>query len=96
MTADVAGATREEIDIQFENGSLTIHAKVPQRRPSNAAHLLRKFGVGDFDRTFRVSEQIDAGRITAEFRDGVLRLHLPKSEAAKPRKIAVEAEAANG
>lgn len=91
VIADVPGAKREEIDIQFEDGSLTIHAKVPGRRPENPNYLLREFGVGDFYRTFRVSEQVDPGRITADYRDGVLMLHLPKSEKAKPRKITVEA-----
>jgi len=91
VMADVPGAKREEIEIEFENGSLTIHAKVAQRRAENTNYLLREFGVGDYYRTFRVSEQIDPARITAEYRDGVLFLHLPKAEAAKPRKIAVEA-----
>ena len=93
--ADIPGAEREGIDIEFENGSLTIHAKVPERRPENATYLMREFGVGDFYRTFRVSEQIDSARITAEYRDGVLKLHLPKSESAKPRKITVEAAGSN-
>jgi HSP20 family protein len=52
--------------------------------------LLREYGVGDFRRAFRVGNQIDATRISADFADGVLRLHLPKIEAAKPRKISVQ------
>ena len=90
VLADLPGTRHDQIDIEFENGSLTIHAKVAQRRPENSAYLLREFGVGDFYRTFRVSEQVDPARISAEYRDGVLYLHLPKSEAAKPRKITVE------
>jgi HSP20 family protein len=91
VIADLPGAKREEIDISFENGSLTLHGKVQQRRAENANYLLREFGVGDFYRTFRVSEQIDPAKIRAEYRDGVLFLHLPKAETAKPRKISVEA-----
>ena len=45
---------------------------------------------GDFYRAFEVSEAIDPKRIFAEFRDGVLTLHLPKVEAVKPRKIEVK------
>ncbi|HEX3999958.1 MAG TPA: Hsp20/alpha crystallin family protein [Pirellulales bacterium] len=96
VIADLPGAKSDQIDIQFENGSLTIHAEVPQRRGENATYLLREFGVGDFYRTFRVSEQIDPARINAEYRDGVLFLHLPKAEAAKPRKITVNAASSNG
>ncbi len=96
VVVDVPGAKRDQIDIEFENGSLTIHAKVAQRRPEDATYLIREFGVGDFYRTFRVSEQIDPARITAECREGVLYLHLPKSEAAKPRKITVESAGSKG
>jgi HSP20 family protein len=96
VLADLPGAKPEQIDIEFENGSLTLHAKVAERRSENATYLLREFGVGDFYRTFRVSEQIDPARISAEYRDGVLYLHLPKSEAAKPRKIKVEPANSSG
>ncbi len=60
------------------------------RQSEQTRYLLREYGVGDFYRTFRVGEQVDASRIAAEFVDGVLTLHLPKVDAAKPRKIAVQ------
>lgn len=90
VLADVPGTSPEGIDIDFDNGELTIHARVPPRN-QDAEFLLREYGVGDYYRTFRVSEAIDASRITAEYADGVLTLHLPKAEALKPRKIPVRA-----
>ena len=63
--ADVPGARSEDIDINFEDGALTIYAKIAER-PVTGPVLLREYGVGDFRRTFRVSEQIDAGRISAQ------------------------------
>jgi HSP20 family protein len=51
--------------------------------------LLWENQVGDFFRAFRISEQVDTGKIWAELKNGVLTLHLPKVEAAKPRKITV-------
>jgi HSP20 family molecular chaperone IbpA len=91
LLADLPGARNGDIDIHFEDGVLTIQGKVEPRYAENAAFLLCEYGIGDFHRTFRVSEQVDANRIHAEFADGVLIVHLPKAEAAKPRKIEVRA-----
>lgn len=90
VLADVPGATPEEIDVDFKDGTLTIHAKVAPRN-EDANFLIRHYGVGDFWRTFQIAETIDASKISAEFADGVLTLHLPKAESAKPRKISVKA-----
>ncbi len=88
VRADLPGARSEEIEINFEDGALTIFGKIADRRPSGTVSL-REYAVGDYRRTFRVSEQIDASRISAQYRDGVLSLHLPKAERARPRKIQV-------
>jgi len=90
VLADVPGARGDGVDIHFDSGTLTIHAKVEPRQPPQTEYLLREYGVGDFYRTFEISEAVDASRISAEYADGVLTLHLPKAEAAKPRKIAVK------
>jgi HSP20 family molecular chaperone IbpA len=92
VLADVPGASGENIDIDFEDGTLTIRARVEPRDQGRPEFLVREYSVGDFCRTFHVSEVIDAEKITAECADGVLTLHLPKAEAAKPRKIAVQIE----
>ena len=88
LFADTPGAKSDSIDVQFENGELTVRAEVEPRR-LDANYLLREYGVGGFVRTFRVGDQIDASRITAEYADGVLKLHLPKAAAIRPRKIEV-------
>jgi HSP20 family protein len=54
-------------------------------------YLLREYGVGDFRRTFQIGEGIDAAKIAAELREGVLTVHLPKAPELMPRKIAVKA-----
>ena len=89
VLADVPGADRDRIDVQFEDGTLSIHAKVDPRQDEKTEYLLGEYGMGDFYRTFQVSEAIDAAKISAEYADGVLTLHLPKTEAIKPRKISV-------
>ena len=90
VLADVPGAAPEDIDVDFEDGTLTLHAKVGPRQDRDTEFLVREYDVGDYYRTFHVSETIDAGAISAECADGVLTLHLPKAEAAKPRKITVK------
>lgn len=90
LLADMPGAAPGEIDVRFEGGELAILGLVSPRDESSANYLLGEYGVGDFYRTFRVSENIDASKIHAEYSDGVLRVHLPKVEAVKPRKIAVK------
>ena len=90
LLADVPGARPDGIEVNFEDGTLTLHAKVAPRH-EEVEFLVREYGVGDFWRTFRVAETVDAGKISAEYADGVLALHLPKAEAARPRKIAIQA-----
>lgn len=90
VLADVPGATPETIDVKFEDGTLTIHAQVEPRQDAQTQYLFNEYGVGDFHRSFDVSEAVDAAKITAEYADGVLTLHLPKAEAVKPRVIKVQ------
>jgi HSP20 family molecular chaperone IbpA len=92
LVADMPGSRGDEIDVHFEDGQLTIHGPTHERQPEGTRYLLNEYGVGDFCRRFRVSEQIDASRIAAEYAAGVLTVHLPKADSAKPRKIAVKNE----
>ena len=91
LIADVPGARADSVDINFEQGELTISARVPERQDQSVQYLLREYGVGDFYRVFRIGDGVDNGKITAEVTGGVLKVHLPKAESAKPRKIAVKA-----
>jgi len=89
VLADMPGVGGGDIDIHFENGELSIYGRVKERERQNGRFLLEDYKVGDFYRAFRISEEINADKINAEYKDGVLTLHLPKAESAKPRKIAV-------
>ncbi len=90
VLVDMPGVRGEEIDIHFESGTLAIAGNVQDRQPQATEYLLQEYGIGDFHRSFQVSESIDSGRISAEYSDGVLTVHLPKVEAAKPRTITVQ------
>lgn len=90
VLADMPGLKAEDIDIDFQDGTLTIHGRVQARQAADTRYVTREYGVGDFYRSFRVSEHIDVQKIAAQYHDGVLTLHLPKTEAVKPRKISVQ------
>jgi len=90
LLADMPGVTAEGVDIHYERGQLTIHGRVAPRQNPDTDYLLQEYGVGDFHRRFEIGEGIDANGIEAELRDGVLRLHLPKTQEVLPRRIAVK------
>ncbi len=90
LLVDVPGAKADSISVDFELGTLSIHADVePRQNEHETRYLLREYGVGDFDRSFQVGDGIDAENIVAEYKGGVLTVHLPKAAATNPRKIAV-------
>jgi HSP20 family protein len=88
LVADVPGAAPDSIDIQYEQGVLTLRGKVVPRGEQQS-FLLNEYGVGDFYRVFQLGEGVDNAKITAEVANGVLTLHLLKVERVKPRKIEV-------
>ena len=89
LYGDLPGVSKDHLAIDFENGNLSIEGKVTPRH-TERDFVYGEYGIGDFRRSFTISEAINAEKISAELRNGVLTLHLPKSEAAKPRKIAVK------
>lgn len=89
LYAEVPGARSQDVDLHYEQGELTLQAKV-QRRSTGKRVLLQEYDEGDFYRAFNIHESIDASRISAECKNGVLTVHLPKAEAARPRQIAVK------
>jgi len=90
LNCEMPGVAIEDIDIQFEDRKLTLLGKVPARHVG-CTLFAAEYGIGDFQRTFTIGEAIDVEKIAADLENGVLKLRLPKSEAVKPRKIAVKA-----
>lgn len=89
LYADVPGVEPEALEIQFENRELRIHGKVAPRH-RDLTFVDGEYGIGDFYRTFTIGEAVDTEKISAELNSGVLTLHLPKTEAVKPRRIEVK------
>lgn len=89
LTADVPGVNKENLKINFEKDELQIEGRVEE--VIEATPLGREFRGVDYRRSFAVPAGIDAAKITAELKDGVLNLHLPKVETLKPRQIQIKA-----
>lgn len=88
LFADLPGVRPEDVDLRYEQGELLLHGCVKPRSMTDNV-LFREYEVGDFYRAFSIHETIDGSRIEAEFKNGVLMVHLPKTEAARPRQITI-------
>lgn len=84
------GATAENVDVTFENDSVTVSGHLDAPREGKH-YILRERAAGPFQRRFNLAVPISVERVEATFNNGLLRLRLPKSEAVKPRKISVKA-----
>lgn len=90
LEADLPGATEDGVAIQLEDNVLSLHARVPSPVPDGARLLHEEYRVGDYYRSFILSDEVERGRISAELKNGVLRLTLPKAERAKTRRIEIK------
>jgi HSP20 family protein len=88
LTADLPGTTKEAIDVNVDKGILTINATVSKQMPGRP--IYSEFEWAPYFRQFQMPDVIDQSKVKAEFNNGVLTLHLPKAEAAKPRRIEVQ------
>jgi HSP20 family protein len=89
LVADVPGVTRDGVELGLEDGVLEITAhRLPIDGDRTPEH--EEYASTGFYRAFKLSEEIDAEKIGAALRDGVLTVTLPKSARVKPRKIEVK------
>ncbi len=93
VTADLPGVDESSIDIALEKNVLTINGRVAAEGPEHFRLAYSEYGIGDYQRSFTLSDEVDKERIRATMKNGVLRLILPKAALAQTRKIAVAAEA---
>jgi HSP20 family protein len=89
LHADMPGVKKDDIAVNIDNGKLSLSGL--RKIEAAGAAQWEEFGDVEYKRIFSVPQAIDINKINAELKDGVLRLHLPKSEAAKPRQIEIKA-----
>jgi HSP20 family protein len=83
------GVTKEGLELTAENGQITVIGRRAWKQPEGWTSLYRESADAAFYLVLTHENALDADKIAAELNDGVLRVTLPKSEAVKPRKIAV-------
>jgi HSP20 family molecular chaperone IbpA len=91
VVADMPGVDETSLDITLENNVLSIEGYVESMQPEGYSLAYAEYRVGDYQRAFTLSDQIDRDGIEAVIRDGVLRLYLPKVTEARKRRIAIRA-----
>lgn len=90
LHAELPGLKQEDIDIELTGDTLTLRGERKFESEEHRNDFVRiERSYGRFQRSFTLGIPIDAEKVTATYRDGVLEVHLPKSEETKPRKVQV-------
>lgn len=91
IKAELPEMRKEDVKVTVENGVLTISGerKLEKEEKGKKYHRIER-AYGSFVRSFTLPDDADADKVSAEFKDGVLKVHVAKSEAAKPKQIEVK------
>jgi len=93
LSADVPGVKSEDIDVRVENGTLTLKGERKFEKQDGdkgkGYHLVER-GYGSFARVFTLPDTLDSENVRADYKDGVLKVTLPKREIAKPKTVRVQ------
>ncbi len=89
IVADMPGVSNENVEIDLKDNQLTITGKVKSYYQEDETPLYTEYGIGDYVRQFSLSSDINQEKISADMKNGVLKLVLPKAEKARARKITV-------
>jgi HSP20 family protein len=89
VVMEMPGVSKEAVDINIEDRVLTVQGRIDFGKYEQMQPVYTEYNIGNFSRSFSLSNSIDQDKIRADMQDGVLTLTLPKAEEAKPRKIAV-------
>ncbi|WBY01257.1 Hsp20/alpha crystallin family protein [Ramlibacter tataouinensis] len=91
LLADLPGVSRERLGVRVDGDSLVIEGTAEVPAPAEIDMVYGEARLAAYRREFTLSRELDASRIEAQLKDGVLRLTIPKSEEAKPRRVEVRA-----
>jgi len=90
LLADLPGVPKDNLNLQLEAGSLTIEGTVSLGTPEGMESGHAEVRLPRYRRVFTLSKELDSEKTTAEFKNGVLKLRIPKAEHVQPRKIEIK------
>ncbi len=88
MVVDLPGVAEKNVEVHFEKQSLRISGKVDPV-PDNWRRTMREYTPTDFERSFKLPNGLEVGKFQAEYGNGVLTLHLPKSSEHQPHRVKI-------
>ncbi len=92
ITALLPGLKAEDVSIQITSENITLQGEFKHAVDEEADYIMQEIPTGKFNRTITLPDSLDADKAQAEMKDGILTLHVPKAEEAKPRTIKVNAK----
>lgn len=93
VTADIPGVSKEDVKVDFHDGMLTVKGEKRSEEKEEKDNYLRvERSFGSFVRTFTLPETVEPDKIKATYKDGVLKLSIPKKADAKPKKIEIKVQ----
>jgi HSP20 family molecular chaperone IbpA len=91
LKADLPGVSRDQLDVRVESGHLLIEGTIKMAVPDNLTVVYAEVRGSLYRRSFALSNELDSAGVEANLTDGVLTVRIPRTEAAKPRRIQIEA-----
>ena len=91
LTAEVPGMVDDDIDVEIKDGVLSLRGHVKEEKETKEDNYrIKEFRSQNFERSFRLGDQVDPEKVAAKLEKGILRVSLGKKEIAKPRKVAIK------